>query len=116
MFAYGHRNVVRAVASGLSRSGSVDGYVWDVLAQLEPELTGATKVITKSEWLGFPPFVALRDREDTAQVIACRAALLGMTTTETGRAALEALRLDGVIAGDPDLFDGIRARMRDLAG
>ena len=116
MFAYGHRNVVRAVASGLSRSGSVDGYVWDVLAQLEPELTGATKVITKSEWLGFPPFVALRDREGTDQVIALREALRGMATTETGRAALLALQLDGVIAGDPELFDGIRARMHDLAG
>ncbi len=116
MFAYGHRNVVRAVASGLSRSGSVDGYVWDVLAQLEPDLTGATKVITKSEWLGFPPFVALRDRDGTAPVVACREALLGLTTTEPGRAALQALRLDGVIAGGPGLFDGIRSRMRDLAG
>jgi phosphonate transport system substrate-binding protein len=27
-FAYGHRNVVRAVASGLAGSGSIDGYVW----------------------------------------------------------------------------------------
>ena len=28
IFTYGHRNVVRAVASGLAQSGSVDGYVW----------------------------------------------------------------------------------------
>jgi phosphonate transport system substrate-binding protein len=30
IFTYGHRNVVRAVASGLAQSGSVDGYVYEV--------------------------------------------------------------------------------------
>ncbi len=39
MFTFGHRNVVRAVNSGLARSGSVDGYVWEVLAAVEPALT-----------------------------------------------------------------------------
>jgi phosphonate transport system substrate-binding protein len=58
IFTYGHRNVVRAVSAGLTRSGSVDGYVWEVLAQVDPELTEGTKVIVKSEWLGFPPFAA----------------------------------------------------------
>ena len=38
-FTYGHRNVVRAVASGLAQSGSVDGYVWEALASAEPNLT-----------------------------------------------------------------------------
>ncbi len=116
MFAYGHRNVVRAVASGLSRSGSVDGYVWEVLAQLEPDLARATKVITKSEWLGFPPFVALRERIGTSPVTALQDALLGMTGTDPGRAALQSLQLDAVTPGHPGLFGGIRARMQDLAG
>ena len=33
IFTCGHRNVVRAVAGGLTRSGSVDGYVWEALAR-----------------------------------------------------------------------------------
>ena len=37
-YTYGHRNVVRAVAAGLAQSGSVDGYVWEVLQEVEPEL------------------------------------------------------------------------------
>ncbi len=37
-FTYGHRNVIRAVASGLAQSGSVDGYVWEVMREIEPEL------------------------------------------------------------------------------
>lgn len=54
IFTYGHRNVVRSVAGGLTRSGSVDGYVWEALSVAEPELTAQTKVIARSEWLGFP--------------------------------------------------------------
>ena len=42
-FTYGHRNVVRAVASGLAQSGSVDGYVYEVLREVEPALVGATR-------------------------------------------------------------------------
>ena len=114
IFTYGHRNVVRAVASGLTRSGSVDGYVWEVLSAVEPSLAGATRVISRSEWLGFPPFVARTDRIADARVSACRAALLGMSESEAGREALALLHLDGVTEGDPTLFDGIAARMREL--
>lgn len=41
IFTYGHRNVVRAVAGGLTRSGSVDGYVWEALATVEPASAGS---------------------------------------------------------------------------
>jgi len=115
IFTYGHRNVVRAVASGLVRSGSVDGYVWEALATAEPALSDRTRVIARSEWLGFPPFCARADRRGEAGVADFRAALLGLKEAGPGRDALELLQLDGVAAGDPTLFDGIAARMRDLA-
>lgn len=116
IFAYGHRNVVRAVAQGLTRSGSVDGYVWEALKIVEPGLTQRTKVITKSELLGFPPFVAPRDRVDQPDVTRFKATLLGLRETDAGREALALLQLDDVIEATPSLFDGIRARMRDVAG
>lgn len=116
LFTYGHRNVVRAVAGGLTQSGSVDGYVWEALASVEPDLTTRTKVIARSEPLGFPPFVARKGEIGTGIVAALRDALLGMDQSEEGLAALALLQLDGVIAGDVGLFDGIRARMRDVAG
>ena len=47
-FTYGHENVVRAVASGLAQSGSVDGYVYEVLKEVEPALTSATRVVRPS--------------------------------------------------------------------
>lgn len=116
IFAYGHRNVVRAVAQGLTRSGSVDGYVWEALTTVEPTLTQRTKVIAKSELLGFPPFVAPRDRADQPDVTRFQSILLGLRKTDAGREALALLQLDNVIEATPALFNGIRARMRDVAG
>lgn len=114
IFTFGHRNVVRAVAGGLTRSGSVDGYVWEVLQTVEPDLTARSRVVARSEWLGFPPFVARSDRRDDPVVAACRSALLGLAGTATGRAALDLLFLDSVAAAEPTLFDGIAARMAVL--
>ena len=115
IFTYGHRNVVRAVASGLTRSGSVDGYVWEVLSRVEPGLAGRTRVVARSEWLGFPPFVARADRVATPGVARFAQALVTMGDTPAGRAALRTLHLDGVVPGAASLFDGIAARMRDVS-
>ena len=114
IFTYGHRNVVRAVASGLTRSGSVDGYVWEVLAEVEPELTAATRVVTRSEWLGFPPFAIRADRRNDEATRRFGEVLRGFAETGHGRATLRLLHLDGFVAGAPALFDGIAARMRDV--
>ena len=64
-FTYGHRNVVRAVATGLAESGSIDGYVWDVMREREPELINKTRVVYTSEKLGFPPIVGLKSAQET---------------------------------------------------
>ncbi|MFN4154648.1 MAG: PhnD/SsuA/transferrin family substrate-binding protein [Paracoccaceae bacterium] len=116
IFTYGHRNVVRAVAGGLTRSGSVDGYVWEVLDQVEPDLTARTKIIARSENLGFPPFVARSDRMAEAGVAACAAALQGLDRTGQGQEVLRLLYLDSVTAAEPSLYDGIAARMAVLGG
>jgi phosphonate transport system substrate-binding protein len=113
IFTYGHRNVVRAVSDGLVRSGSVDGYVWEALAKAEPKLTQRTRVISRSEWLGFPPFCARADHMEGARLQALRQALLGLGQTEEGRIALGLLQLDGMTTGTPALFDGIEHRIRD---
>jgi phosphonate transport system substrate-binding protein len=116
IFTYGHRNVVRAVAGGLTRSGSVDGYVWEALASVEPDLTARTRVISRSEWLGFPPFVARSDRIGEPAIRACQSALLNLGGSVSGRTALDLLFLDRIEAGDIALFDGIAQRMTSLGG
>lgn len=116
MFTYGHRNVIRAVASGLAQSGSVDGYVWEVMKAIEPQLVDKTKVIRKSEWLGFPPIATSRQNADSAAIAALRTALLVMKDHESGRKVLEMLRLTGFVKSGPELYDSIGAKVASLNG
>lgn len=113
-FTYGHRNVVRAVSSGLAESGSVDGYVWETMAETEPMLTSTTDVVARSEWQGFPPVCCLTGARQSTAVRGIEATLLNMADSATGSEILRALRLDGFVPGNPGLYDGIRAMSDDL--
>ena len=104
-FTYSHRNTIRAVGNGLAESGSVDGYIWDVMQQKEPDLVDRTRIVFRSEPLGFPPVVALnisRDHSDTQRLAA---ALLAMTSHDLGREVLSMLALDGFTPASRDLYD-----------
>ncbi len=109
-FTYAHRNVVRAVASGLADSGSVDGYVWEVMAEAEPELTRGTRVVRKSEWLGFPPIAVPAEAAVTLQTQALQRALTQMNQTEKGRIVLDYLRIDGFARVSSSLYEPIAAK------
>lgn len=108
-FTWAHRKVVEAVGVALADGGAVDGYVWETLAEVRPELTRATRIIERSPALGYPPFVARADIP-AAQFERFRAVLLGMATDPAGEELLRRLHLDGFIAGEPALFADI-ARM-----
>ena len=110
-FTYGHRNVVRAVAAGLAGSGSVDGYVWEVMRTREPELINQTRVIRKSEWLGFPPVACARSTYKSPKVTAIGRALLAMNQNRDGKAVLEMLGLDGFDRFPDSIFDGIARKV-----
>ena len=109
-FTYGHRNVVRAVATGLADSGSVDGYVWEVMDELEPDMTRRTRIVRRSEWLGFPPLVVPRALRDRALSAAIGEAFRAMDRDEAGREILRVLRLDGWVETEDSLFDAIAAK------
>jgi phosphonate transport system substrate-binding protein len=113
-FTFGHRNVLRAVASGLAQSGSIDGYVWEAVSATEPDLAAQTKVVWKSEWFGFPPIACRRSQLPRETVQALQAALISMSNTADGMAILEILQLDGFTVGAEKLFDDIRRRIEVL--
>lgn len=110
-YTYGHRNVIRAVASGLAQSGSVDGYVWDVMQEIEPQLVGQTRIVRRSEWLGFPPVASPKALAGDPRIARLKAALTTMDRHEQGRKVLALLRLDGFVPAQPDLFDTIAAKV-----
>ena len=110
-FTYGHRNVVRAVASGLAESGSVDGYVWEVMALVEPEITRPSRVLRKSEWLGFPPVATARNGLHRPEIQALQDAFLTMPSQDAGQRVLQFLHLDGFAKTPPEVFDTIAAKV-----
>lgn len=110
-YTYGHRNVIRAVGSGLAQSGSVDGYVWDVMRQIEPKLVDQTRIVRRSEWLGFPPVASPKARAEDPRIARLKEALTTMNRHEEGRKVLALLRLDGFVATEPTLFDSIAAKV-----
>ena len=110
-YTYGHRNVIRAVASGLAQSGSVDGYVWDVMREMEPGLVNQTRIVRRSEWLGFPPVASPKALAGDPRIARLKDALTAMHRHEEGRKVLVLLRLDGFVATEPALFDTIAAKV-----
>lgn len=110
-FTYGHRNVVRAVAVGLANSGSVDGYVWEVMTETETELTRHTRIAWRSDWMGFPPIATSKANAGSEGIAKLRQALLRMPGDPVGREVLGLLRLDGFTTGDQSLFDSIASRV-----
>ncbi|MBV1702972.1 MAG: PhnD/SsuA/transferrin family substrate-binding protein [Hyphomicrobiales bacterium] len=111
-FTYAHRNVVRAVNARLADSGSVDGYVWDVLQQREPALTENIRVVFQSEFLGFPPIVGLKAARDPSLNAAISAAFLDMDRYPLGRQLLAALALDGFTTAKPELYHATLTKWR----
>jgi ABC-type phosphate/phosphonate transport system substrate-binding protein len=109
-FTYGHRNVIRAVAAGLAGSGSVDGYIWDVMSDREPELVSRTRVLRRSELLGFPPIACLRSNHESAGIAQLATALVRTPEDEQGQRLLSMLQLDGFAVEPDSLFDDIAAK------
>jgi phosphonate transport system substrate-binding protein len=110
-FTYGHRNVVRAVASGLAQSGSVDGYVYEVMRETEPNLVRETRIVRRSEWLGFPPVASPKSLSGDPRIGLFQDALVFMNASPEGQKVLDLLRLDGFLATEPSLFDPIEAKV-----
>ena len=113
-FTWGHRKIIDAVGVGLAQGGAVDGYVWDTLAAVRPELTAATRIVSRSPELGFPPFVARASIADDV-FRKMQQVLLTMGRDTEGARLLKTLNLDGFIAGSDQLFDGIASMARLLA-
>lgn len=103
-FAWSHRRVIEAVATGLADGGAVSSHVWDTLSIGKPELVAGVRVVSKSSEFGFAPFVAQNSVSDQ-DFRDMQKMLMGMAADEEGRTLLRELNLDGFIAGDPRLYE-----------
>src|SRR5512141_2076905 len=114
-FTWGHRNVVEAVRTRLAHGGTVDGYVWDTIEKLRPEVARGTRIVARSPEFGFPPLVA-RPGVPAPELEKMRAVLIGMAADPDGARLLARLNLDGFIAGEPALFASIARMAREVDG
>jgi phosphonate transport system substrate-binding protein len=114
-FTWSHRDVIVAVAEGLADGGSVDGYVWETLRRHHPELVARTRVVSRSQRYGFPPFVTPSSLPE-ADFVHLQKLMTGMPDHPAGGDLLAQLNLDGFVPGDPALFDGIRRSLRVFDG
>lgn len=110
-FTWSHRGVVEAVANAVADGGYVDGYVWDCLEKLQPQLTRQTRIVSKSAEFPFPPIVA-HDKLAPEELAAMQTALFSMDKTPAGRQLLRTLNLDGFGPGLPAAYDGVAAIAR----
>ncbi len=105
-FTWSHRDVVKAVADGVAHAGAVDSYVWETLAENEPELVGRTRVVSKSPAFGFPPLV-IRRNVPAKRSDELRRAFIGMSEDTEGMALLKRLNLDGFATEPDSIYDSI---------
>ncbi len=74
------------------------------MSEREPELVSRTRVLYRSERLGFPPIVGLRTPRDPALAKALSAAFVEMPNDPLGKEILAILELDGFAQETPDLY------------
>jgi phosphonate transport system substrate-binding protein len=110
-FAWSHRKAIEAVATGLADGAAVSSHVWDTLAKIKPELTAATRIVSKSPEYGFAPFVAQAavSKEDFRSM---QQMLLGMRTDEAGKELLRLLNIDAFAEPDPRIYARVERIMR----
>jgi phosphonate transport system substrate-binding protein len=112
-FTYGDRNTIRAVATGLAESGTVDGYVWEVMKGREPDLVDRTRIVFRSEPFGFPP-IAMLETSNLPAEQELGTAFLSMNTQPLGPEILSRLALDGFTTPGPELYANTAEKWRVL--
>ncbi len=110
-FTWSHRKVIDAVAVGLAQGGVVDGYVWDTLSHIHPELTSQTRIVLESPQFGHPPIVA-GAAASTQDIAVMQQLLFGMSHDKEGALLLKGLNLDGFVPGNEHLYDEIENMAR----
>jgi phosphonate transport system substrate-binding protein len=78
----------------------------------EPDLVRKTRIVYRSEWLGFPPMVAPNALANEPAVKAFAAALLDAAADPLGRQILDILALDGFTTGTPDMYQSTLDKWR----
>ena len=92
-FTYSHMNSIEAVASSLADGAFVDSYVWELASRSHPEITSKTKIIYKSDFMPFTPFV-VRPGLNKSIKDKLKGILLSLHTDPEGRDVLNSMVIE----------------------
>jgi phosphonate transport system substrate-binding protein len=113
IYTYSHDNSLRAVADGVVDAACIDSLVFDLTAELYPEITNKIRIIHTSPFVGNPPVILGADTsEEEFNMI--RKILLNMHNEEAGRRALETLMYDKFLMPDNDSYNYIRSLIEEV--
>lgn len=108
IYTYSHDNAIMAVSKGLVGGASVDGLIWEFYHKRNASVTGATRVIRKSEPYGIPPLVASRKLSDDIKRH-IQQLLYAMHLDANGKRILDQLMIDRFVQPKEEWYDSIRA-------
>ena len=114
-YTYALDKVVEAVGAGLADSGTVDGYIWEVLQRRSDPAPRKTRVVAKSRHFGFPPIVT-RLSLDPGLHARLQGLLLDAHSHAQGRELLNKLDLQSFLRPQQAWFDGIQSLVEVLDG
>ena len=114
-YTYSMHKVVEAVGSGLADSGTVDGYIWEVLHQKRSAAALKTRIVAKSRQYGFPPIVT-RKNLDLDLHFRLQKSLLDARRSAEGLSLLASLDLENFLMPQEGWFSGIEELAEILDG
>ncbi|MBI5814857.1 MAG: phosphate/phosphite/phosphonate ABC transporter substrate-binding protein [Nitrospinae bacterium] len=113
-FTYSHSSSIEAVASHLADAANVDSYVWEWVGKIHPELISQTKIIQKSDFMPFTPFV-IRPGLDKRIKARIQDIFLTLHNDPEGRAALNSMALEKFERMKDSDYDSIRRMRRSVS-
>lgn len=107
MFTHGHDVSIQMVGRGLVDGATIDGLVYDYLAEKEPSRVAGIRIIEKSAYFGIPPIVSSsRLDEDLRQRI--KDLFLHMHLDPEGASLINSLLIDKFVEGKDSDYNSIR--------
>lgn len=107
VYSGSHDKSILAVADNLVDGAAVDSLIWEYLHEINPELTGKTRILLKSNPYAIPPFV-VHPSLDPQLKMKLRNILLNAHTTPKGKELLAKMMTEQFVAIPDSAYDSIR--------
>ncbi len=113
LYSSSHDISIQLVSRNLVDGASVNGLIFDYLAQFQPEAVQNIRLIEKSNYFGIPPIVNSLGLSRTLRA-EIQELFLDMHLHEQGREIMKHLQVDRFILTGDTLYDGIREARKFL--